>query len=379
MHLFLYSIIPDIDTLTPVIDCIKKKNKIMFRSTNIINDYSEHPLFTLLNHENISLSNKPLLNLKGYIIYILIKFFNYLPVFIQDKLSFFTQFLYYNFEPFSKKYLLKFLKKNNIKTINIDDGCSENIIKILSKAAKDRNIPIIMYQVGLFILKSHQIKINKNISYFHSKHNFSERPKFLKSYKTSLIFHGFPRFTNIWIEKMKKISKVNKDNNKDNLKISIFTRPRKNILSKKNNIINKIHKLDEVKLILKNKPRYIMTKKQEKKHSDDYTTSELIDWSDIIICHNTSIIAEMLIKEKPIFFLNYLSPHDEYYYLLKYNCVNLINSEDEMLDLINIFKNNKYLLKDYIHNSLNYLKDVVNDNLNNKTISKNYNEFYSKF
>ena len=131
MHLFLYSIIPDIDTLTPVIDCIKKKNKIMFRSVNILNDYSELPLFTLLNHENINLSNKPILNLKGYIFYIIIKIFNYFPVFLQDKLSFFTQFLFYNFVPFNRNYLLKFLKKNNIKTITIDDGCRSNIIETI--------------------------------------------------------------------------------------------------------------------------------------------------------------------------------------------------------------------------------------------------------
>ena len=378
MHLFLYSIIPEIDTLAPIIDSIKDKNKVIIRSVNVINTYSDHPIFKLLKDKNINLSNKPILNIKGTLAFILMKIINSLPIFIQDKLIILITYFFYNIVPFNKNYLSIFLKKNKIQSITIDDGCREKIINIIYQAASEMDIPIIMHQVGLFIIKTKQIIINEKISYYHSKYNFEERPKFIKNKKTKLIFLGFPRFTSFWINKLKDISQIKRNELENNnlLNVSLFTRPRKKILDKNNQIISKIKKIENVRLKVKNKPRHIMTNKQENKHFDKFTSSEIIDWSDVIITHNTSIIAEMLLKQKPIFFLDYLSPPDEYYYILKYKCINIIKSEEELLNLIISIKNDKSLLKEYIHDSSKYFSELVHDDLDDKTVYKNYSEFY---
>ena len=56
----------------------------------------------------------------------------------------------------------------------------------------------------------------------------------------------------------------------------------------------------------------------------EFSTSELIKWSDYIISAQSSVIIECIKRNKVVFFLNYLVPKNYGSWIKKYNCVDLI-------------------------------------------------------
>ena len=87
---------------------------------------------------------------------------------------------------------------------------------------------------------------------------------------------------------------------------------------------------------------------------DELNTPEIINWADIIITVQSSVIIEAIKKNKIVFFLEYLIPTSYGTWLQKFKCVQIIKSKNELLKKIEDVKNNKYSFK--LKNKKSYLK-----------------------
>ena len=75
-------------------------------------------------------------------------------------------------------------------------------------------------------------------------------------------------------------------------------------------------------------------------------------------------------------FLEYYIPDEYGSWIDKYNCVDRIKSEQEILHKIELIKQNKYNFE--IQNKNEYLVKVVGEESENNNILRKYVEFYSK-
>ena len=57
----------------------------------------------------------------------------------------------------------------------------------------------------------------------------------------------------------------------------------------------------------------------------------MINWSDYIISAQSSVIIECIKKNKVVLFLNYLIPKNYGNWIKKYQCVDLIKSEKDLI------------------------------------------------
>ena len=100
-----------------------------------------------------------------------------------------------------------------------------------------------------------------------------------------------------------------------------------------------------------------------------FTSSELINWADIIVSHASSILIEAAIKNKKILFLEYLSLSGEDLIVNDYNFFEKIYSDNQLAASIQNFKfekQNDFLNKEYFLSSVlgkNYVDFAIVSNI----------------
>ena len=109
--------------------------------------------------------------------------------------------------------------------------------------------------------------------------------------------------------------------------------------------------------------------------NDDLNSTELIKWADAIISVQSSIIIECIKRDTQVLFLNYLMPASHGNWIKKYRCVDLIESENELIHKIRKIKNNEYSFK--FKNKREYISQVVGEDEKNRNILDNYEKFYN--
>ena len=158
---------------------------------------------------------------------------------------------------------------------------------------------------------------------------------------------------------------------KSNLKkIGVFLTQDAQNFPKSHPIIKILLEQKSIELKFRNKPRDFMPNKFCKFNYDELDTSELVDWSDIIISVQTSALLEALLKNKQIIFLEHLVPKTYGNWIKKFNnVVNLTKKNKDLIKFINLnnLKNNNYL---------KYKKIVIGDE--KKNILEGYVKFYNK-
>ena len=131
--------------------------------------------------------------------------------------------------------------------------------------------------------------------------------------KKKIVRINSARYSIEWLEILEKINYLKlKDYkpyfpNKDKLKIVIFTRPFINYIEWKK-IEEKINSLGNTEVRLKIKPRGDLSPLSVNRQTlQQFTSSELINWADLVVSHISSILAEVLMKNKPLFYLDYIT------------------------------------------------------------------------
>ena len=312
MHLFIIHQFPDFDSLAPIIYKINSENtnRAIILSVYPGFDFKEFKLMKFLIDNNTKYFDLSKINFKNKLIKFFLKTINLFPNFLLKKLNFFYRFLYHKINLFSEKDIIKFIKKNNIKSITVDDQASINLKKKIRNSTYKTNIEFYIFKIGIEMRKD--IFINEDNAKYSDMlilgDNKINIPENLKS-KNIKRFNS-PRFSKEWLEILENINEFKLqdyepyDKNRK-LRILILPRP----IFKSNaylDIYNSLVDNNNLEVKLLNKPRGDLRPIHINEGFKDLGTSSHINWADIIISQSTSVLFEAIIKKKNVFFLSYL-------------------------------------------------------------------------
>lgn len=376
MHLFIIDLPISLDVFSPIIfSLLKKGEKVILISIYPVHNYKEDKILNFLINKGLKFHNISNFSLRFNLIYKIIRLVIYiLPSSFMRKRYLFWRNFYRSQSFLNYKLLLDYLNKNQIKSLTIDESLPINKQEILSFVAQRKNIPIILIPTGLYTIKDPKILNNKDFKFA----NFIIFPndyfidKDLDSNNKKKIFIlGSARYDKEWIQVLDNLN-LRLPFNKNKIKIGVFTRYSGNILTKKSDFILELSKSKNIELKFKEKPRTILP---EKCDIDKITSTQLINWSDIIISHSTSILIEAIIKNKKILYLNFAQPKEQGSRFVKYSCIKVINSKEE---LYNDIKNHSQNLKiKFDNNEVDRLLLDFIFKKKNKSILLNYSKFYN--
>ena len=306
MHLFISDLFISIDTLAPVIDILKEKNKkVKILNINPVENFSKDKLYAYLKKRGVLFEKFLPVNLYEKIFLIVINFLKILPSSIIKKIDFFWRYIY-KFSKFSSsKQIKEFLLKNKISSITYEETAEPRRLKLIFKTAKELHIPIIQFPAGVHTLKVHQLGENelKYCDYYIAPNKIR---KFNKKYKNKILTYGSPRYSEKWISKLNKIYSPIKKKNK--ISIYLIKRTKFTELNLINELENKLKENKNYHVISNNKPRdYLPTKCTG--FYENYKTTQLINWCDFIVSsRSSSVLLEGIKKDKKILLLKYLYP-----------------------------------------------------------------------
>lgn len=373
MHLFLIDLYVSVDMLSPIIHVLNKKQKVLICGINPNQSFKEDKIINSVINKNVKYDNFiPIGNFEKILLSI-VDLIKLLPNFIQKKIKFFWEFLYKK-KVFSNVSIIeKYLKKNNISSITYEESSAEKYVELFFIASKKMKIPMIKIDSGIAAIKTPLSKNRlENSNYFISPSYFMIKNKILKNKKLRYI--GSIRFTKYWLKILDKIFKIEKVKDKKIINVGFFTKYQ----SKENpgtlKLIEKLKKENFVNIKTREKPRDLYPLKFAYFYREDYNSSQLIRWSDIIVSsRSTSVLAEALIRNKKVVLLKYLYDESKFSNLYKYKYIKKINKEKDLIKNIFAIRNNKKFLR----SKNKCLKDILVDHKNEKKIINDYIKLYS--
>ena len=384
MHLFFIDQFISLDMMAPIMYRLSKKKEIYLYNFNKVQSYNDTKIYKFLENQKKILiidSLTDIFSLK-FILLILIKLLATLPSKKLNKSVKFWKYFWLNYNFVSKKKLIQFLKKNKILSISIDESLEEKKRLFLIEICKELDLPLIMNHGGLYTIKAikKDFRKFKDVSFFLSPNKFpiytyKLNQKYLKSGK--YLQYGSPRFDEAWINIIKKFNDKKKNDNK--IKIAFFVRPTSASYTDTLQILKKLNKINNLDVRLNYKPRDVLPTKFSNFKKNEMQSSELIAWSDLVLCYASSIMVEAVCLDKPLIYLNYLKIDKEtdvsWFDDLKF--VKKAKNLSQSIELIKNFtkKSNKYIVN--TNNKKIFLKKFIS-NSKAKGILEKYYTFYNK-
>lgn len=384
MHLFFIDQFISLDMMAPIMYRLSKKKEIYLYNFNKVQSYNDTKIYKFLENQKKILiidSLTDIFSLK-FILLILIKLLATLPSKKLNKSVKFWKYIWLNYNFVSKKKLIQFVKKNKILSISIDESLEEKKRLFLIEICKELDLPLIMNHGGLYTIKAikKDFRKFKDVSFFLSPNKFpiytyKLNQKYLKSGK--YLQYGSPRFDEAWINIIKKFNDKKKNDNK--IKIAFFVRPTSASYTDTLQILKKLNKINNLDVRLNYKPRDVLPTKFSNFKKNEMQSSELIAWSDLVLCYASSIMVEAVCLDKPLIYLNYLKIDKEtdvsWFDDLKF--VKKAKNLSQSIELIKNFtkKSNKYIVN--TNNKKIFLKKFIS-NSKAKGILEKYYTFYNK-
>lgn len=376
MNLFFFDHIIQLDSLASLIDLIaKEKKRVLIINTNPTSLYKKNKLLKFFKDQNIQILNNPPLNIKNNMKIFLIKIITLLPkIFVQRLQGFWWRVSNDNF--FDDKNFEILLNNNNVRNIFIPNDYTNKKKFFLNKFRKKKNIKIIEVEVGTRTLTTHPYQKNGfPLStcdfYICSRkidHNINEKE--LNKMKKL----GCLRYSQAWLVKLDNIFRVNVSDNKDDLKVGLFVNDR--LTEEDKNFITKIENIKKIRLELANKPKSVLPEKHSLAYLNRFNASQLINWSDIIISHSSSILIEAIQKNKNVFYCNFLNYNDKY--SIKKSFFEDIKGFyyfDSLIGLTNALENyQKYKNLKYTNEDFKIIDDLKGFD-DEESLLKNYKKF----
>ena len=187
---------------------------------------------------------------------------------------------------------------------------------------------------------------------------------------------GSARYSLHWLKRLKGsifLQRPQKDNSK--IRIGIFTKGdgiEENEILK---LANKLKQMSNIEIEIRNKPRDIRPMKCSSFGLDEMSTTEMIDWADIIISSRpSSVLFEAVVKEKPIILPEYIYKEINQCLIINYDFIKIAKNEDELLNLIKRCNQKNYDYK----NKKEFLNRFSLDFDKESQIPKNFENFYQK-
>lgn len=376
MHLFIIEHYTNLDNLAPVIHKIANNgDKVFVCGTHPVKSYENDRLVNFLTkNKNITYKQIVPLSLKDTILYKLIKLVSLLPKNIICKRNFWT-FIAKKLNFINKEKIFKFVKKNNILSITIDDTLLKTKQVLLKEIAIKANIPLIIFFPSWFGHIYNQKKFNlfsadlSNINIISNKlPGYDFKKDNYKNY-----FLGMPRYNLEWLKVLEKINPpIEKSMNHKTIKIAAFSNTTQRNYEAFKIIINKLNSYENIDILERNKPKDNLPEKCSSFQSDEFSTTQVIDWCDVIIFNmNSSIFVEALLKKKKIIYIKSIDDfHDRTIddnYLNKKNIFYKVNDFDDLKKFLNDTNNDIY------HKSDIDYSEIINEITSNN--SKNLSKF----
>lgn len=307
---------------------------------------------------------------------------------------------------FLKHKLKKYINKSSTQLVislhqNKEAKFIVSCFKKINKKAKWVVVPhgtIISDNKMLFISdldkKKQKIK-NRNLSSADFILNTSKRDLQgqLNGFKKNSFIVGSPRYCEEWLKLKSRFNLDGKKVSKNNVyKVRVlFLMPKRQLNIFFDELIRTIDFISSYKQIdliildydyIENiLPNYIIKRSNVRQVliSTEYSTSKLIDWSDIVFHVGTSVIFEFLAKNKISIFPRYLTCNT----LIseKYNVGYNLRNRDELRDVCNEAVSSLHRLKKkykniFIRNNKKFINDFVN--ANSKSVKVNLLRAFSK-
>lgn len=375
MFLFIIDLSIELESSSAIIYKLNNyfKKKVIICSINLIQNHSDNKILKFLISNGVNYNNYPIKNLKYIFWKFILNFSYFIPKKISHKFRNYFRLFYLNKILFSKAEFKKYLKEKRIKVVSIDTSVPSKKKKIIFEACKDLSVKIIGYNTGPEII-FHTGKITskyiENFDYYLEQNKLRKIGIPNKKQKKIKIL-GSARYSKEWMRVVDKIYNFKKKTKLDTPKnIGIFLTQKTQNLPFNHILIQKLLKLKKFNIKFRNKPRDYMPNNLCDFHSDKMDTSELVNWSDIIISTQTSAILEAIIKKKHVIFLNHLIPKTYGHWIEKYKNVVSLTRNDE--DLFKFIKKKNIKI-----DNLKYLKFTIGSTKEN-LILNNYLDFYKK-
>ena len=386
MHLFFIDQYISLDMMAPIMFKLSKKNKVFLYNFNKVQTYKHIQLYKfLLKQKNIKISNFTIFDFsKNFIVLLFLKFLLLFPSFILKRGYRYWSYIWKNYNFTSKKKIMEFIKKQNIKTISIDESLSTKKKLFLSEISKQLNIPIIMNHGGLYTVKT--LKSNtKNIekcTFYLSPNKFpiltyNPSKNYFKSGKYNQ--YGSPRFDLEWLDILKKIAKIDYQKESKKTRVALFVKPAAIFYPITLQLLEDLKKINNIEVKINYKPRDVWPTKISNISKSEIQSSELIIWSDIVLSYASSIILEVICRDKPLIYLNYLQ-NDTKGGTSWFDDLNFIKKGKNLNNTLKILSNFNKSKKKHVINKKNkeiILKKFIS-NPKGKGILNKYYFFYNK-
>ena len=253
--------------------------------------------------------------------------------------------------------ILEFIKKKKIASISFEDSILKKKQILIKKISVKAKIPLIIIypsSYGHIYNKKVSNTFSLDLGDFNLISNNLSNASFSNNKKN--FFFGMARYNLEWLKILDKIyNKIESDDNM--IKIAAFSNNKQKNYKKFKQIIDNLKTLNNIQVIERNKPKDNLPKKCSKFQNDKYSTTQIINWCDLIFFNmNSSVFVEALIKNKTIVYLKSLDDFDDR------------TIDDNYLNIKNIF----YKLDDY-NQLLNFI-ELIKKNPQKKNNIKNYSE-----
>lgn len=368
MHLFVIHQFPDLDNLAPIIHQLSKKDKVFILSCYPIYNFKYFKIFNFLtvHNDNINFIEIYDLNKRLRIFKFIIFLFRSLPKPFLKKLGSLWRYIYYNNFLINNRNLYDFLKKKNFSSINVDDALPQRYCKVFFNLSDKLKIKFFTFKNGVDMRK--KIIFRYNDYSYCKKIIIQDNHYILDDKKNKNVIKSCHRYCLEWIKlsenafDYKMIDYKENFEKKKKLKIVIFTRSLSSSINRWDHIYQLVKSLDYVDVKIKYKPRGNL-QPLEIQNKDDLnnTSSELINWCDLVISHTSSVLVEAILKKKGIIFLDHLTKLKEDLLINDYSLFNKVNSDEELIDKIKNFKNSKLDKTEYDKFLINVLGENYKD------------------
>jgi hypothetical protein len=393
MHLFIVHQFPDYDNFVPIIINLKKKVNSKFAIMNIfpVHDLKYYRFNSLLKKYEIQFIDIGEINIRSILINLLLSFVKIFPNAIIIKMNRVWHYFYHRYVLFNKNHIISLIKKKDIKSISIDHGLPARYKKIFYVACKETNIKYNCYILGVQLdvvqkTKSEDFNLYDYAMIQSQILGIDDSEKNKRKFKRI----ASPRYSLDWLNEVEemyryKLKEYSPDTFDRKLKVVLMTRA---MFSEKTwqILYEELKKINNIELKIKLKPRgQFRPLYTQKNIINEYNTSELINWADVIVSHTSSILNEAIIKNKKILFLNFLFDLEKQekcsYAFEDLHVVTNVNSkEDLVMQIENLKTKQTHIMNDekYQESKKIYLKKVFGDDYFDKKdiYEKNFINIY---
>ena len=330
--------------LSPIIKELDKR-KVIICNINPIQNHKQNELVDFFIKNGFRYFNSLPLDKTKIIIFLFLKTLIFLPCFIQFKFRYL--FKKFNFEySFTSKIKIKnFLKKNKIKSITYVEDAPEIYISSIYEVAKKLKITVLKIPSGLFPgTNNYKLNFKSNKLKYCDKLILPNRliKSSVKKLNHKLLYFGSLRYSFEWFKFTKKIF-LKENIKKKKIVLGFFKKyqSKENILIER--LIIKLNQTKKCKIISKEKPRDVFANKCNMYDNDKFSSSELINYSDVIVSSRpSSILVEGLLKKKKIILLVYANKLIKKTLYFSSKAFKLIKSDSDFQKIIDIKQPQNY-------------------------------------